>query len=101
MRGGAWVSQLRGQGQTKVCGPSTAPRLPCLVGVCWAAIGPHSPTLPLSGGKENTVMASFLSRFSFLASLAQLMARLRAAAQGGVRTVKVGEGKRASRHGSK
>ena len=33
------------------------------------------PTLPLSGGKLNTVMASFLSTFFFFASLAQLMAR--------------------------
>jgi hypothetical protein len=29
----------------------------------------------LSGGKENTVMASFLSAFFFLRSIAQLIAR--------------------------
>lgn len=35
------------------------------------------PTLPLSGGNEKTVMASFLCFLSLVASLAQLMARLK------------------------
>jgi len=42
------------------------------------------PTLPLSGGKEKTVMASFLSFFSLRARLAQLMARLRGRVGSGI-----------------